>query len=167
MVVLIRVHRVHHAVRYEDKAVGGRVTAAERAFRPFEHADDADDLVADLNIFLQRLVSGEELLRNLVTDDGDFDAVMVFGFGEEASARDANFARISVASPYAANLRRADFVVAELDRRRQFGRAQYRRRGNRGGQLGQCDSVFERDRLALWLPLGEIPMSGGAPPDAY
>src|SRR5262245_56003455 len=156
MIVLIRVHRVHQAVRDEDKAVGGRVTAAERAFRLFEHADDAEDLVADLNLFIQRLVSGEELLRDLLTDDGDLDVVMVLGFGEEAPARDAHFTRIGVAGPYAANLRRADFVVAELDRGRQFGRDQDRRPGRRRRQLAQSDRVFERDRLALALLLGEI-----------
>src|SRR5262245_64619250 len=87
---------------------------------------------------------------------------MVFGFGEEASARDAHFARIGVAGPYAANLRRADFVVAKLDRRRQFGRAQDRRGGHRRRQLAQSDRVFERDRLALALLLSEIGMARAA-----
>ena len=45
-----------------------------------------------------------------MADDGDLDVVMIFGFGEEAPARDAHFARVGVTGPDAANLRRAYFV---------------------------------------------------------
>jgi hypothetical protein len=42
---------MQRVVRYEDQAVGPVIAATERAFRLFERADDAEDLVADLNVF--------------------------------------------------------------------------------------------------------------------
>src|SRR5262249_13947392 len=115
---------MHRVVRNEDQAVHGRASAAERAFRFFEHADGAENAVADLNLFIERLVPWEELILDLRADDGDFDVVLILGFGKEASARNSYFASVRITGPDAAKLRRADFVVAEFDRRRHSGRAQ-------------------------------------------
>src|SRR5262249_14523127 len=110
MIVLHRIHRMHHAVWDENKTVYRWATAAERAFRFFEHANNPKNLVIDLNLFVERLVSGEESVRDIVADDRDFAAVLIFGIREEAPARDAHFTCVGVARPDAAQLRRADFV---------------------------------------------------------
>src|SRR5262249_62177327 len=94
------------------------------------------------------------------------DAVLILGFGKEATARNRHFSSVRITGPNAAKLRRANFVVAEFDRWRHSGRAQDRRRGQCRRQFAQLDGVFERNRLALALLFGEIAVPRAAAPSA-